>query len=336
MQADCPGILGERPGIEVLATVDVSIVIPAWSAESTIRESIESVLAQQTDHTFEVIVVDSSSDHTADIVREFPQVKLVKLDKRTYSGAARNIGIAEASAPIIFFMDSDVIVEPRWIDKMLDWHALEDCALVSGAVLNGNPESIISWASYITEFTDYLPTGQPRYKQVGVTANLSCKRWALEKYNGFNPSLKQYVDTEFGCRLNNGGDKILFVPSILVKHKHRTTLRAYLKHEVARGRSAVAVRRCGYLPHSGVARYRSLCALLAGPVFVRLVYTTIGRIIRAGMLPAWQITAVAPVAVLGLMAWTMGFLAEGLCPKIKIDKSNAILAAMEKTRSRRG
>jgi GT2 family glycosyltransferase len=266
------------------------------------------------------IVVDSSTDGTAEVVRQYPRVRLVKLSKRAYSGAARNAGIAESSAPVVLFMDSDVIVEPNWVDKMLDWHDREECAVVAGAVLNGNPESLVGWASYITEFSEYLPVGKPRYKLTGVTANFSCKRWALDKYNGFNPSLKQYVDTEFNCRLNSGGDKLLFVPTILAKHKHRSTLREYLRHEIGRGRSAVAVRRCGYLPYSRIARYRSLCVLLAGPVFVRMVCSTLGRFVRAGMVPLWQVATVMPISLLGSMAWTAGFLSEAVRPRIDLNE----------------
>lgn len=275
---------------------------------------------QRTNRRFEVIVVDSSSDRTAEIVREFPEVKLVKLEERTYSGAARNIGIAESKAPIVLFLDSDVIAERDWLEKMMTWHEREPkCAAVAGAILNGNPESTVSWASYITEFSEYVPVGKPHYRRVGVTANLSYKRWALETYGGFDNHLKQYVDTEFNCRLNAGGEKLLFVPTILVKHKHRTTLRAYLKHEIGRGRSALALRRRGYLPYSHVARARSLSLLVAGPAFLRLVYSSVARFARAGILPLRGMLPVLPVCILGWLAWTLGFVAESIRPTIRLS-----------------
>jgi GT2 family glycosyltransferase len=206
---------------------------------------------------------------------------------------------------------------------MLQWHQREECAAVAGAILNGNPESGVSWASYMTEFSEYTPVGKPRYQAIGVTANLSYKRWVFEKYGGFNETLKQYVDTEFNCRLNAGGDKLLFVPNILVKHKHRTTLGAYLKHETGRGRSALALRRHGYLSYNSVANSRWLCVMVSGIVLVKLVLGNIRRFSRARILPLGKTVRIIPISILGSLAWTVGFLSESMKPTIQLPEVGA-------------
>jgi glycosyltransferase involved in cell wall biosynthesis len=56
----------------------LSVIVVCCNSERTIRACLQS-LRQQTDSNFEPIVVDSSTDATAEIVeREFPWVKLLR------------------------------------------------------------------------------------------------------------------------------------------------------------------------------------------------------------------------------------------------------------------
>lgn len=88
----------------------VSIIIPCYNAENTIRSSISSVL-NQSYHNIEIIVInDGSVDESEKIVQnmvlEHKNIILISTENRGV-GAARNRGIMEAKGKYIAFLDAD-------------------------------------------------------------------------------------------------------------------------------------------------------------------------------------------------------------------------------------
>ena len=101
-------------------TVPVSVVIPAYNAESCIGAAIESVRAQ-TSLPAEVIVVDDgSTDRTAEIASQ-AGARVVS-QRNSGPSAARNAGVDAASSPWIAFLDAD----DRWAADKLEaqWAAI--------------------------------------------------------------------------------------------------------------------------------------------------------------------------------------------------------------------
>ena len=100
----------------------VSIIVPAYNAEVTIKKCIESILAQSY-HNIEVIIVDDGSkDKTYNIIDSYrkidKRVMLLSIDNNGVSNA-RNIGIKNANGDFIIFIDSDDYVEKEYVEKLL-------------------------------------------------------------------------------------------------------------------------------------------------------------------------------------------------------------------------
>lgn len=75
----------------------VSIVLPSYNSKQTINQCLNSILNQSYQGINEVIIVDSSDDGTDDLIRQlFPSLKLIHLSKKTFPGAALNIGVRVA------------------------------------------------------------------------------------------------------------------------------------------------------------------------------------------------------------------------------------------------
>lgn len=295
-----------------------SVIIPSYNSRDTIARCLESLLAQPCRSAFEIIVVDSSDDDTAIIVSErFPQVRLISQKERVLSGRARNIGVEAALGDILLFIDSDCMAEESWIHKMLAAHAAGDHWAVAGSVLNGNPESAVSWASYVTEFSEYMPVGGIRPRISGPTCNISYKREVFERNGGFDENLRMYVDYEFNSRMKAVGGSLLFAPDIRVRHWHRTSLREYAKHEIQRGRAALMLRGSGLLPGAWVTKSRALCALAAPSVLLRHIVADMRRFTFAGMVSIVRLMTLAPYFAAGSLCWGLGFLLEGLVPEGK-------------------
>lgn len=98
--------------------MQVSVIIPACNAASTIREALDSVAIQSASttngHQIEIIVMDdASTDNTSDVVKEwaehppFSGLRLLHLSCNSGPATARNRGIAEANWEWIAFLDAD-------------------------------------------------------------------------------------------------------------------------------------------------------------------------------------------------------------------------------------
>ncbi len=91
----------------------ITAIIPTFNEEVHIKEAIESVLWCD-----EIIVVDSfSTDKTVEIVKTFPQVRLLQHEYE-YSAAQKNWIIPQASHPWIFLLDADERPTPELITEV--------------------------------------------------------------------------------------------------------------------------------------------------------------------------------------------------------------------------
>lgn len=88
----------------------VSVILPVYNAQDTIRDAVESILAQS-HQDFELLIIDDGSkDSTVDIlVSEFSSDKRIKLHSRENKGLAYTLNelIDMAECELIFRMDAD-------------------------------------------------------------------------------------------------------------------------------------------------------------------------------------------------------------------------------------
>ena len=112
---------------------DVSIIIAAFNAEAGIARAIKSALAQA-GVTVEVIVADDkSSDHTAAIVRTFAGdgVRLLRLPRNLGPGGARNAGLEAATGRWVAILDSDDVMRPDRLARMISLGTARDSQIVT-------------------------------------------------------------------------------------------------------------------------------------------------------------------------------------------------------------
>jgi len=94
------------------AETDLSIIIVSYNTRDMTRRCLENVYTHTGGISCEVIVVDNaSSDGSADMVREdFPDAKLVRLEKNMGFASGNNHGIKKASGRYILLLNSDAFL----------------------------------------------------------------------------------------------------------------------------------------------------------------------------------------------------------------------------------
>ena len=129
-----------------------SIVIPNYNKGKYVEECMESIFNQTIDKSkFEVIVVDTgSTDNSLEVIKKYP-VKLLQTEKKG-AGAARNIGIENATGTYIVFIDSDDYLTSLDVLEKLD-NMVENQDIISLSFTKDNFGEI----SIIKEPKDSLP-----------------------------------------------------------------------------------------------------------------------------------------------------------------------------------
>src|SRR5512143_2796250 len=101
----------------------VSVVIPAYRRRRQLRQAVLSVFNQDLPKSdYELIVVDSSPDEEnsamlAELAASAPCPFRFYRKSSEGPGPSRNLGVQEARAPLIAFMDSDCQAHPEWLRK---------------------------------------------------------------------------------------------------------------------------------------------------------------------------------------------------------------------------
>jgi GT2 family glycosyltransferase len=211
-------------------TLNLSIVIASYNARDCIANCLESLRAQQTEHPFEVLLVDSSDDGTADLVAQrFPEVRLIHHAGRLYCGGARNLALPLSRAPVVAFLDADCLVASDWIEAILTAHR-SGHPLSGGIIDNGTRSSLPAWAYYFCEFSHWLPSSQPREIKEMAGCCLSFRKDLFLRYGPFLEGC-YCSDTYFLRRLRQQGQRIRFFPAIRVWHTFSGSTAFFLKHQ---------------------------------------------------------------------------------------------------------
>ncbi|HLG17596.1 MAG TPA: glycosyltransferase [Blastocatellia bacterium] len=282
----------------------VSVIVPCYNSERTIRACLGALLNQQTPIPYDVTVVDSSTDQTPDIVaREFPSVRLIHLTKRAYGGAARNVGIRATRAPYCLMIDSDCVASPDVIDRVIARHREARHPAVGGSLRNGTPRSLSGWVGYLIEFKDFMPSAPMRLTWTVPPANLAYRRETFERHGCFDDDVWLGEDILFHWKLYSAGEPILFDPAIQVTHLNRTGWRTVLGYQVDLGRHSALARRRGGLPGSYLVRYPMLIPLLP---FARLARAA-ASLIRHDLQAFLVFLLVWPMYLLAAAFWSFGF-----------------------------
>lgn len=185
----------------------ISVIIPAYNADRTILETIESV-QKQTFQDFELIVInDGSKDRTLEIVQSIKDERL-KVFSYENGGVslARNRGISHSTGEFVAFLDADDLWTPDKLELQLaalkqhpeagvaySWTCFMDVDQQGAASFHPSPPYAFAGNVYNKLLvSDFIHSG----------SNTLIRREAIDSVGGFDPACAGCADWDYWLRLS--------------------------------------------------------------------------------------------------------------------------------------
>ena len=196
---------------------DVDVVIPTWNRWELLDRCLDH-LRRQTRQASVIVVDNGSTDGTAERLRaEYPEVRLVRLERNLGFGAAVNRGIAAGRAPYVVLVNNDVECDPRFVERLVaPMRARPEIGSVAGLLVIAGRDAIDSYGLEL----DRTMAAFPRFAGAPLTATAldehhlagpsggagAYRRAALDAIGGFDEALFAYLeDADVAARLRSAG-----------------------------------------------------------------------------------------------------------------------------------
>ena len=176
----------------------VSIVIPCYNEGENITKTLERLFKHidESDYkeNYEVVVVDSSTDNTYDLIQQSEYwskdgLRIIRSKRQMFPGEARNVGIEAATFDIIVFVDSGFSFEHNWFYELV-------------TPLMDHDDLDITWGRTYTSVVDdmdrmfaYLVESKTRDRK--VLPNMAIRKKVFTDGHWFSRDLRAVEDTRF-------------------------------------------------------------------------------------------------------------------------------------------
>ena len=222
--------------------MNISIIIPVHNSQGTLPECLTAILKSDYKNYEIILVDDDSTDNSANIAKQFPcHIINTKINKG--AAAARNLGAQEAKNEILLFVDSDIIIKPDSISKIIA-HLSKDNTIagVVGVydIYNRYTNFLSQYKHMIACYRDKLSENLDRDSFRGAFFAIKKECFKNHKFDGlFNKASVE--DIEFSRELISLGYKFIIDKSNKVEHLKRFTMKSFLKNQYYRSKDLINV-----------------------------------------------------------------------------------------------
>ncbi|HYZ85223.1 MAG TPA: glycosyltransferase, partial [Bryobacteraceae bacterium] len=217
----------------------VSVVIPNWNGRDLLEKYIPSVLAAvPPSHGHQVIVVDNgSTDGSAEFLKtHFPEVTVLALPENLGFGGGSNAGFRAATNDIVVLLNSDMRVQPDFLEPLINGFDGPDVFAVSCQIFFSDPKKLREETG-LTQ--GWWENGRLRVRHqddgavneaypcfYGGGGSCAFDRAKFLELGGFDELFRPFYleDTDLGFLAWKRGWRILYEPRSAVFHEHRGTI----------------------------------------------------------------------------------------------------------------
>ena len=135
----------------------ISVVILNWNGAELLKKFLPTVLSHTESEDCEVVVVDNaSSDNSVEMMKQqFPDVKLILLDKNYGFAEGYNRALQQVDSKYIVLLNSDVETSPHWLNPMIEHlKKNKDTVAVQPKILSYANKSMFEYAGAAGGFID--------------------------------------------------------------------------------------------------------------------------------------------------------------------------------------
>jgi GT2 family glycosyltransferase len=214
--------------------VELSIVIVSFNARADLERCLESLHATPPAASHEIVVVDNaSSDGSAEAARQWAQVRVIAQIANRGFASGNNAGIRATTGNAILLLNSDTVVPPGALDRLLDELGRDPgVAVVGPRLVDGAGRPELSFGRMIGPINELRQkrragnaeeveklTRRRHYPDWVSGACLLVRRADAEAVGGLDERFFMYTeDVDFCAAIRARGRRILFAPEVEVVH----------------------------------------------------------------------------------------------------------------------
>lgn len=225
--------------------MDVSFIIVNWNTKKLLEQGISSIYKYAKDITYEIIVIDNSSQDGSSqmVAKKFPKVKLIKNSGNLGFAKANNQGIKQGRGEFIFLFNSDAyLIDNSIVNLIRRAREIPNLGAIAPQILNEDrtiqqsvgfvPDlaRIILWMSFIDDlpFGDYLRPYHVDHDRFYIKehkvdwltgAAMMVPKKVIEKVGPLDANIFMYgEDVDWCMRIKYAGFEIIFSPVARLVH----------------------------------------------------------------------------------------------------------------------
>lgn len=296
----------------------VSVVIPIYNSARTITEVL-AALSRSEFQDFEIVMVhDSSTDDTAEVLKELSKqydFRLLEFPENRGVSKARNTGAEAARGEILFFIDADCIVRPDTLRLCIEELAKGESICVGGAYTPDAWDQDF-YSNFQSLYINYVETKNERPDYI-ATHCMAIPKKIYQKFGGFREDYfvghaASVEDVELSHRLLAAGYTLSRPHGIEVQHMFGYDLKKSIQNAIKKSKywTMYSLHNRDVMKDSGAASYelkidvfsQSLIALF---VLLTLIFKFWLLLIPAAML--YIVNSVSSIRLFSLMRRQKGW-----------------------------
>lgn len=220
----------------------ITVVVPAHLRDANDVARLRRLVAAL-DGVHEVIVVDDGSRVPVPAIG----ARVMSTVRNLGPGAARNLGLAAVTTPLVAFVDVDVDVTSHHLARLATYFTLERVALVAPRVASAHGGGLLERYERMASPLDLGDT-EARVRALTRVGHVPSAVWvarteAMRGVRGFDEDLRVGEDVDCLWRLDDAGWWCRYAPEVVCHHAPRPTLAETLRQRVAYGESAGELAR---------------------------------------------------------------------------------------------
>jgi len=249
-----------KSGLDVRATMDLSIIIVNWNSEDYLRQCLAGIYENTAGMAFEILVVDNASPagKVDAVCCDYPAVKLVKSAENLGFARANNLGFRHSIGEYVLFLNPDTKVVGNAINRLLHQaRELRDMGIIGGKLVDPDmavqTTSIQKFPTILNQMADieYLRRRFPHCRLWGIGplftrpeavtrvevipgACMLLRRDVFVRVGGFSENYFMYAeDIDLNWKVARARLASYYVPEAIIVHYGGTSSRQQKVNEWA-------------------------------------------------------------------------------------------------------